>query len=92
MRTEACRVQVRATNEGGEKWVEQCPLSPFRLTCIVTRTNSSFATAGTLCDILALPEPLADALGAMDHERPSAVSVPITSACGFVDTLITTTL
>jgi hypothetical protein len=72
--------------------VEQCPLSPFRLTFIVTRTNSSFATAGTLCDIRALPEALADVLGAMDHERPSAVSVPVTAACGFVDTLMTTML
>jgi hypothetical protein len=39
-----------------------------------------------------LPEALADVLGAMDHERPSAVSVPVTAACGFVDTLMMTTL
>jgi len=43
----------------------------------------------TFCDNLALPAALADVLGVIDQERPLADSVPVTTACGFVDTPMT---
>jgi hypothetical protein len=46
----------------------------------------------TFCDNLALPAALADVLGVIDQERPLADSVPVTTACGFVDTPMMTRL
>lgn len=72
--------------------MEQRPTEPFRVTRTMTLTNSSFDIAETFWESQALPEALAAAVGVIAQEWESALSVPETSALGFVDTMIVTKL